>query len=297
MTPDLTHPRQGDRRRPAGRRLRRAARADGAGGAGGRRLPGGHAVGQPARRRPRASPRCTLLDADAYARLDRLPRRSPRACAKRPAIVPVQVSHTTGLLTVFFSEEPVRDYDDAKACDTERYAAFCRACSTAGVYLPPSQFEAWFPSLAHTDAHVERTLEAAREAFRRRDRAGRAGGAAGPSLPPYARPEPGPAALRGRPRASGCSCWRPSTRATCSTTASSRLFAGMDADLRLLAGDALYALGLARLAELGDLPAVAELSDLISRSAQAHAEGRGDEAERSGTPRRAPSAPPHDRLA
>ena len=59
----------------------------------------------------------------------------------------------------------------------------------------------------------------------------------------------------------------------------SRLYAGMDPDLRLLAGDALYALGLARLAEGGDLPAVAELSDLIARSAQAHAEGRGDEAE------------------
>jgi hypothetical protein len=59
----------------------------------------------------------------------------------------------------------------------------------------------------------------------------------------------------------------------------SRLFAGMDPDLRLLAGDALYALGLARLAERGDLPAVAELSDLISRSAKAQAEGRGDDAE------------------
>ena len=45
----------------------------------------------------------------------------------------------------------------------------------------------------------------------------------------------------------------------------SRAFAGMDADMRLLAGDALYALGLARLAESGDLEAVAELSDLISR--------------------------------
>jgi hypothetical protein len=55
----------------------------------------------------------------------------------------------------------------------------------------------------------------------------------------------------------------------------SRLFEGMDGDLRLLAGDALYALGLARLAERGDLRAVEELSDLISRSAQAHAEGRG----------------------
>jgi hypothetical protein len=59
----------------------------------------------------------------------------------------------------------------------------------------------------------------------------------------------------------------------------SRLFEGMDEDLRLLAGDALYALGLAQLAESGDLPAVAELSDLIGRSAQAHAEGRGGEAE------------------
>jgi hypothetical protein len=58
-----------------------------------------------------------------------------------------------------------------------------------------------------------------------------------------------------------------------------RLFTGMDVDLRLLAGDALYALGLARLAERGDLPAVAELSGLITRSAQAHAEGRGRDAE------------------
>jgi hypothetical protein len=58
-----------------------------------------------------------------------------------------------------------------------------------------------------------------------------------------------------------------------------RAFAGMDADMRLLAGDALYALGLSRLAEAGDLEAVAALSDLISRSARAHAEGRPEEAE------------------
>jgi hypothetical protein len=59
-----------------------------------------------------------------------------------------------------------------------------------------------------------------------------------------------------------------------------RAFEGMDEDLRLLAGDALYALGLERLAERGDLSAVAELAGLISRSAQAHAEGRGGEVER-----------------
>jgi hypothetical protein len=58
-----------------------------------------------------------------------------------------------------------------------------------------------------------------------------------------------------------------------------RAFTGMDADLTLLAGDALYALGLARLAETGDIDAVAALSDLISGSARAHAEGRPEDAE------------------
>ena len=58
-----------------------------------------------------------------------------------------------------------------------------------------------------------------------------------------------------------------------------RAFRGMDADLRLLAGDALYALGLSRLAGNGDLDAVAELSDLISLTAQAQAEGREQDAE------------------
>jgi glutamate-1-semialdehyde 2,1-aminomutase len=108
-----------------------------------------------------------LLDEAAYSRLDattgRLAAGLQQAAAERG--VPVQVSHTTGLLTVFFSEEPVRDYDDARACDTNSYAAFCRAMLDRGVYLPPSQFEAWFPSLAHTDAHVDRTLAAAAEAF------------------------------------------------------------------------------------------------------------------------------------
>ena len=58
-----------------------------------------------------------------------------------------------------------------------------------------------------------------------------------------------------------------------------RAYAGMEEDLRLLAGDALYALGLSRLAEAGDLEAVAELSALISGSAQAHAESRPEAAE------------------
>ncbi|MEA2377036.1 MAG: hypothetical protein QOK00_227 [Thermoleophilaceae bacterium] len=102
--------------------------------------------------------------------------------------------------------------------------------------------------------------------------------AAGPSLAPYAVPEPWPerfgAALGDR-----LFVLEAVYEGYLLHYGDPRLFDGMDADLRLLAGDALYALGLARLAESGDLPAVAELSDLISRSAQAHAEGRGDAAE------------------
>ncbi len=76
-----------------------------------------------------------------------------------------QVAHAPGLLTLFFSDVPVTDYEAAKACDLDAHAAFCRAMLDRGVYLPPSQFEAWFPSLAHTEADVERTLEAVREAL------------------------------------------------------------------------------------------------------------------------------------
>jgi glutamate-1-semialdehyde 2,1-aminomutase len=79
---------------------------------------------------------------------------------------PVQVASVPGLLTVFFSPEPIRDFAGASACDTEAYARFCRALLDRGIYPPPSQFEAWFPSLAHDDETIERTIEAASEAFR-----------------------------------------------------------------------------------------------------------------------------------
>jgi hypothetical protein len=102
--------------------------------------------------------------------------------------------------------------------------------------------------------------------------------AAGPSLRPYAVPEPGPERFDG-----GLGERRVVLEAVYEGYllhyGRSRLFEGMEPDLRLLAGDALYALGLARLADSGDVPAVAELSNLISLSAQAHAEGRGETAE------------------
>ncbi|HSF60725.1 MAG TPA: glutamate-1-semialdehyde 2,1-aminomutase [Gaiellaceae bacterium] len=65
----------------------------------------------------------------------------------------------------FFTASPVRSWEDAKRADTDRFAAFHRAMLERGVYLPPSQFEAWFLSSAHGDAEIDATIAAAREAF------------------------------------------------------------------------------------------------------------------------------------
>jgi glutamate-1-semialdehyde 2,1-aminomutase len=109
-----------------------------------------------------------LLDDAAYARLARTTGElaAGLANAAAEAGVAVQVPHVTGLLTVFFSERPVRSYSDAQACDMDAYAAFCRSMLDQGIYPPASGYEAWFPSLAHLPEHVERTIEAARKAFR-----------------------------------------------------------------------------------------------------------------------------------
>jgi glutamate-1-semialdehyde 2,1-aminomutase len=77
----------------------------------------------------------------------------------------VQVESACGLLTLFFSEGPVRDYEDAKSADRDAYARFFAGMLARGVYLPPSQFEAWFPSLAHDDDAIDRTIEAAGDAL------------------------------------------------------------------------------------------------------------------------------------
>jgi glutamate-1-semialdehyde 2,1-aminomutase len=116
-----------------------------------------------------AAGRATLamLDEQAYLRLSATTRALADGLreAAAGAGVPVQVSDVTGLLTVFFSERPVTDYAGAQACDTEAFGAWARALLARGVYPPPSQFEAWFPSLAHSSEHVERTLDAAAAAF------------------------------------------------------------------------------------------------------------------------------------
>jgi glutamate-1-semialdehyde 2,1-aminomutase len=106
-----------------------------------------------------------LLDDAAYRRIDETTTALATGLREAAGDRPVQVVSTTGLVTVFFSAEPVRDYAGAKACDTEAYARWCRGLLARGVYAPPSQFEAMFVSSAHDAEHVARTVEAAAAAF------------------------------------------------------------------------------------------------------------------------------------
>jgi glutamate-1-semialdehyde 2,1-aminomutase len=88
------------------------------------------------------------------------------ADAARDAGVALQVNALGSLLTPFFTDRPVRDFASATSADTARYAAFFRGMIARGVYPPPSQFEAWFLSAAHSAKDVDRTIRAARDAMR-----------------------------------------------------------------------------------------------------------------------------------
>jgi glutamate-1-semialdehyde 2,1-aminomutase len=106
------------------------------------------------------------LDAGAYERLGALTERLAAGLTELAAGRPLQVASAPGLLTLFFAADPVLDFAAASACDLEAHARFCRAMLERGVYPPPSQFEAWFVSLAHDEDAVDRTLEAATESLR-----------------------------------------------------------------------------------------------------------------------------------
>jgi len=88
------------------------------------------------------------------------------ADAARGAGVPLQVNGFGSLVTPFFTDVPVRDYDSAVTSDTAAYARFFRGMLARGIYVPPSQFEAWFLSGAHTSRDVDTTVKAARAALK-----------------------------------------------------------------------------------------------------------------------------------
>jgi len=68
------------------------------------------------------------------------------------------VQRVGALLTLFVADTPVRNFEDAQACDTERYGSLFRHLLEQGVYFPPSQFEALFPSTVHGEEEIERTV-------------------------------------------------------------------------------------------------------------------------------------------
>jgi len=88
------------------------------------------------------------------------------ADAARDAGVALQVNAVGSLVTPFFTDRPVRDFASATTSDTNQYGQFFRGMLGRGIYPPPSQFEAWFLSTAHTRRDVAKTIQAARGAMR-----------------------------------------------------------------------------------------------------------------------------------
>jgi glutamate-1-semialdehyde 2,1-aminomutase len=76
-----------------------------------------------------------------------------------------RVRRVGAMLTLFMTDRGVRNFDDAQACDTERYGALFRHLLAAGIYVAPSQFEAMFVSLAHSDDDIDRTVETVGDFF------------------------------------------------------------------------------------------------------------------------------------
>ena len=271
-----------------GRGVRRLRGADGADRARRRRLPGRHAEREPARgrRRPRRRSRCWTSRPTCPSATP--PARWPTGLREAAGDRPVSVTSTTGLVTVFFAAEPPTDYEGAAACDTRglrrlvpraagprRLSARLAVRGLVPVHRPHRRAHRphgrggrrGVRRGAHDGALATARATAARATGGRRcwpARVARRDGARSRSRTAT----PSPAAAR----ATRCSSRR-SARATCSTTRCGRVVRPEDPDLALLAGDRLYALGLERLAAIGDLDAVAELADVIALCAQAHAEG------------------------
>ena len=99
-----------------------------------------------------------LNDPSVYEELERRSARLEEGLAELG-----RVQRVGAMLTFFMTDRPVRNFDDAQACDTERYGTLFRHLLEQGIYVAPSQFEAMFVSLAHSDEDVDRTVEAVGE--------------------------------------------------------------------------------------------------------------------------------------
>lgn len=106
-----------------------------------------------------------LLDDSAYARLAETTEALASGLRAAADGYPVEVASVPGLVTPFFTDSPVVDFEGASTCDMGAYGRFCRELLSRGVYPPASQYEAWFPSLAHDAECLELTIAAAGESF------------------------------------------------------------------------------------------------------------------------------------
>jgi glutamate-1-semialdehyde 2,1-aminomutase len=95
------------------------------------------------------------LDGEVYEALERRGARLEAGLARHG-----RVQRVGAMATLFMTDRPVRDFEDAQRCDTERYAALFRHLLDRGIYIAPSQFEAMFVSLAHGDEEIDRTIDA-----------------------------------------------------------------------------------------------------------------------------------------
>src|SRR5690606_12447291 len=105
-----------------------------------------------------------LKDGEAYAQLEAVGRKLESGLRQR-AGAGVQLARVGSMFGLFFSDEPVTDYEQATAARTDRFAAFFGAMLDRGVMLAPSQYETWFLSTAHDDEAIDRTIAAAGDAL------------------------------------------------------------------------------------------------------------------------------------
>ncbi|WP_407690272.1 glutamate-1-semialdehyde 2,1-aminomutase [Salimicrobium album] len=102
-----------------------------------------------------------------YDHLDNLGAQLEKGIAERASShgIPVQINRLGGALTVYFTDHPVENYDDAENTDGEKFAAFFHSMLEKGINLAPSKFEAWFLTTAHTEEDIRITLEAVDSTF------------------------------------------------------------------------------------------------------------------------------------
>ena len=102
---------------------------------------------------------------DVYGALDEKADRllSGLEQAAKKAAIPVQAKRVGSMLGFFFNEKEVKNFDDAKTCDLDRFSAFYNGLRQKGIYIAPSQFEVLFISIAHDTENIDRTIEAAQE--------------------------------------------------------------------------------------------------------------------------------------